>query len=394
MSVIFLRELTNTITSVSGQGNDNSALETRLRKLESMINVDTGTITVTAIAPNNGNSSVQMRGPLNMASGFNVEGFITVYGRPTFGADGLMGPTGLDGPIGPTGPSGLTGLTGQTGPTGSTGKTGPTGTTGPTGIIGQTGPTGPTGPGITGPAGATGETGVQGPTGSTGEKGATGLIGPGFTATLPSVTYYINNAISVPYNITKPIIVDIFDADNSAGIVYFAYDPSTGILTNTAQYPITLLISGQIKTDNNVIDINVSQYSYVLITKNDQTLISISNIIPDVCLVSNVVILKPTDSIQVKYINTLTNTVKIITGTTLTFTQLDYTIGHTGLTGPSGPAGRIGSSGSTGPTGRIGPSGPTGPTGPPGITTAYVFDGGHASNVYVNGPAFDCGTSI
>lgn len=64
--------------------------------------------------------------------------------------------------------------------------------------------------------------------------------------------------------------------------------------------------------------------------------------------------------------------------------------GGTGYTGPTG------SSGPTGSTGSAGPTGSTGSTGPSGSVTVYsiTFDGGSSSSSYVNGPAFDCGTSV
>lgn len=40
-----------------------------------------------------------------------------------------------------------------------------------------------------------------------------------------------------------------------------------------------------------------------------------------------------------------------------------------------------------------GSEGPIGPTGPVGPTIPYIFDGGSASSIYSNGPAFDCGTA-
>lgn len=401
MSVVFLRELTNTITSVSGYGNDNSSLDLRLKKLEGMINADTGIITVAAINPTTGSSTIQVRGAVNMSAGFNVVGAITVGGQPTFGATGLIGLTGSIGPTGPTGPTGLIGSTGPTGPTGPTGNTGFTGVTGDTGVTGPTGPTGPTGStgptGNTGKTGATGPTGLTGPTGSagltgsigpaglTGPTGPSGLTGPpgqigptgaGYILGLPSVAYNLSVPINIPSNINKTIILNNIDISNSTGIVNFQYDSSTGILSNPTQQPLTVLISGQIKTDNNIIDVNVAQYSYVLIVKNGQTVINIANIVPDGCLVSNVIIVKPADTIQIKYINTLTSPINIVTTTFLTFTQLDYANGAQGETGSTGPPGQ------------------TGQTGPAGPITAFVFDGGHAVNRYSQGPAFDCGTSV
>ena len=71
-----------------------------------------------------------------------------------------------------------------------------------------------------------------------------------------------------------------------------------------------------------------------------------------------------------------------------------------GLRGPTGPTGEGtgggGGTGYTGPTGSAGPTGSTGSTGPSGSVTVYsiTFDGGSSSSSYVNGPAFDCGTSV
>jgi len=81
-------------------------------------------------------------------------------------------------------------------------------------------------------------------------------------------------------------------------------------------------------------------------------------------------------------------------------TGLSGSAGVTGARGPTGPRGLTGAAGapgegSTGPTGPAGVSveGSTGPTGPPGQISAYVFDGGSSSTIYINGPAFDCGSS-
>jgi hypothetical protein len=68
--------------------------------------------------------------------------------------------------------------------------------------------------------------------------------------------------------------------------------------------------------------------------------------------------------------------------------------GYTGATGFTGATGVIGATGATGDTGFTGVMGATGHTGAPGPTgpvTAFVFDGGGPSNIYTNGPAFDCG---
>jgi hypothetical protein len=72
-----------------------------------------------------------------------------------------------------------------------------------------------------------------------------------------------------------------------------------------------------------------------------------------------------------------------------------------GLRGPTGPTGEGtggggGATGSTGSTGPTGSTGSTGSTGPSGSVTIYsiTFDGGSSSSSYINGPAFDCGSSV
>jgi len=65
-----------------------------------------------------------------------------------------------------------------------------------------------------------------------------------------------------------------------------------------------------------------------------------------------------------------------------------------GLRGPTGPTGD--GTGGGGGTGYTGSTGPTGATGPSGSVTIYsiTFDGGSSSSSYINGPVFDCGTSV
>jgi hypothetical protein len=68
-------------------------------------------------------------------------------------------------------------------------------------------------------------------------------------------------------------------------------------------------------------------------------------------------------------------------------TRSSWTINLDGVVGVQGPTGETGNTGPTGPTGM------TGPTGEP-IYTAIIFDGGFSTSTYVDGPAFDCGTSV
>lgn len=166
------------------------------------------------------------------------------------GPRGIPGIQGLTGPTGPTGPQGIQGLTG---PQGVIGLTGPAG---PQGIQGPAGPQGPTGPqgiqGLTGLTGTTGATGAAGPTGPVGPQGLPGTI-LGFTTVtaygavgngiandttaiqnainanrwiyVPSGTYRVTSAISVPSNTTivcgPNVIFDISTA-SSANVFYAA----------------------------------------------------------------------------------------------------------------------------------------------------------------------------
>jgi hypothetical protein len=75
------------------------------------------------------------------------------------------------------------------------------------------------------------------------------------------------------------------------------------------------------------------------------------------------------------------------------FQMYSYTNNYQLAIGATGWTGATGATGATGWTGATG-LGETGPTGPAGPITAVVFNGGSSLNNYVNGPAFDCGSSI
>jgi hypothetical protein len=102
MSVIFLRELTNTVYSVSGFGNDNSSLDERIRKLESVVNADTGQITVSKIVSADKNSTIQIKSDIFITQNFEIGGTVTTGGQTIIG-NGLIGQTGSTGPTGPPG---------------------------------------------------------------------------------------------------------------------------------------------------------------------------------------------------------------------------------------------------------------------------------------------------
>jgi hypothetical protein len=199
----------------------------------------------------------------------------------------------------------------------------------------------------------------------------TGATGPSFTQrNLPTASYYLSNTVSVPTSNLVIINFNTFDPSNSDGNVSFIYD-SSGVLRNLTNDTLTILISGQITTDNNQLDNRVNQ-PVIYIVKNTNNIVSSSVINFQGSSFSSSVIVSPGDSIKIQYIHSFQNSVVILPGqfiTRITFSQLDYVTGTGGTTGP---------------------------TGSPGSVTVYSisFDGGSSTNVYTSGPAFDCGKSI
>jgi collagen type VII alpha len=286
------------------------------------------------------------------------------------------GPTGKTGPTGMTGPIGTPGIATNTGATGYTGVTGPTGMTGPDGTPGVATNTGATG--SSGDTGATGSPGITGPTGAT---GATGVTGPSFqTIPLPSQTWYLNANIpaststSVPIRFTSPDVKNYIFND-------LIYSSINGTLRNVSSDTVVLLVSGQVVTDNTILDLNYQQPE-TFIVQDGTNVLNSSVISFQGSSFSTTVILPPGSVIQIQfkhYFPAPTSTINILSGisnTRVTFTQLSNVqgptgsngmTGNTGMTGTIGPTGLPGESsntGATGSTGRTGPSGMTGPTGP------------------------------
>jgi hypothetical protein len=222
--------------------------------------------------------------------------------------------------------------------------------------------------------GATGANGVTGATGANGLNGVTGATGPAFTQkNIPTISYYLGSDIHVLKSTDSSdnsvlINFNTLDPSNSDGNVSFIYD-SSGVLRNLTNDTLTILISGQITTDNNQFDNRVDQ-PLIYIEKNNYIILSSSVINFQGSSFSSSVIVSPGDTIKIKYKHYFNNIVNIINfNTHITFSQLDYVTGTGGTTGP---------------------------TGSPGSVTVYSisFDGGSSTNVYTSGPAFDCGKSI
>jgi hypothetical protein len=115
------------------------------------------------------------------------------------------------------------------------------------------------------------------------------------------------------------------------------YDRSNGILKNTSNITISILVSGQLTTDNNDLDLAAIQ-PIIYITKNTDNIISSSVLNFNGSSFSSVIILNQNDIVKVQYIHYFNNVVNILAGqyiTRITFTQLDYIKGDTGPTGPS-----------------------------------------------------------
>lgn len=297
------------------------------------------------------------------------------------GNPGPIGPTGAQGPAGgPTGPVGAVGSTGAVGPTGARGATGATGAsgfstnTGATGSTGSTGNTGPTGPsgfstntgatGAQGLKGDTGDIGLQGDTGAQGDTGVQGPTGPGALLTPPPTGYYYLSA-NIPITTTSEttVVFDTYVGSESQGTLDCTYDTATGIITNTNAYTLTLIISGNILTDNSFYDYNDDQPSISLVKNSgDKFTYPVINLRGS--FFSTTVVLNAGEQLFVNYTYNFEEPINILAGqynTRLTITQLDN------VQGPTGPAG----------FGVQGPTGVQGPIGPPGVAkplpTAYYY---------------------
>jgi hypothetical protein len=74
------------------------------------------------------------------------------------------------------------------------------------------------------------------------------------------------NAITVSGEVLN-VVYDTFDASNSYGLMDVSYSTSTGILTNGTVETITVLVSGQLQTDNVELNLALTQ-PLIYIVKN------------------------------------------------------------------------------------------------------------------------------
>jgi hypothetical protein len=249
-----------------------------------------------------------------------------------------------------------------------------------------------------------------------GDTGSTGATGPaGTELALPSISYYLSNNINIEPNQNTYIIYDTYDAINSNGISNLEYDIVTGRLINPTVNIVSILISGQLKTDNKILDIIYDQ-PIIYIMKNGNNIISSSVINYQGSSFSTLIVMNPNDIVQISFTQYFNNSINVLSGqytTRITYTQLNNVLikpgdtgmkGDTGSIGPTGADGTSTNTGATGPTGtsgrdgtigRDGVTGPTGTSGPTGpIGESFKFDGGTPFINYIIGPTFNCGGVI
>ena len=215
------------------------------------------------------------------------------------------------------------------------------------GTFGATGPTGPTG--VTGPAGFASNTGSTGPTGPAAVRKA-----------LPTAFYYLTNNTTVSGPSNTKILYNEFDPAHSGGDLECTYDKTTGVIRNPTSESLTLLISGQLTTDNTLLDYTVDQPTLTLV-KGTSALLTSSVLNFQGSAFSTSLVLKPAEEAYISYAYNFPGRTTTIRGgsynTHLVITQLDNVIGYTGTTGPAGKTGPTGPTGTTGHTGHTGPSG-------------------------------------
>ena len=219
-------------------------------------------------------------------------------------------------------------------------------------LIGPTGSIGPTG--ATGARGDTGLTGSQGSTGSQGYTGAEGPTGAQLPVQpLPSQTWYLNAPIASSAN--SPVSIQFTQADaNNYDFTNLDYGvTNAGYLTNKSNNTLVILVSGQVVTDNTILDLNYKQ-PVVLLQQDSTTVVTSSVISFQGSSFTTTVILPALSKIRLQFQHffpgTTLNILSGISNTRITFTQLsnvrgqDGTASNTGAQGPTGPQGVTGTS--------------------------------------------------
>ena len=130
-----------------------------------------------------------------------------------------------------------------------------------------------------------------------------GPVGP-----LLSLSYYLANNTGANTGSTAISVIGFNTPDpaNSVtgGALYMNYDMSNGVLTNTSNISISVLVSGQVTTDNTLFDLNRIQ-PCLYVTKNSDNIVSSSAINFNGSSFSTVVVLKPAETITIRYSQTM-----------------------------------------------------------------------------------------
>jgi len=169
-------------------------------------------------------------------------------------------------------------------------------------------------------------------------------VGP-TTPTL-SLSYYLanNTGANTGPNAISVIGFNTPDPANSVtgGALDMNYDMSSGVLTNTSSKTISVLVSGQVTTDNTAFDLTRVQ-PCLYVTKNSDNIVSSSVLNFNGSAFSTIVILAPNETITIRYSQTSpydpvldVSGVEFLGGqfsTRITFTQMDL------IQGPSSGGG-------------------------------------------------------
>jgi hypothetical protein len=161
-----------------------------------------------------------------------------------------------------------------------------------------------------------------------------------------SLSYYLsgNTGANTGPNAISVIGFNTPDPSNSVtgGALEMNYDMSNGVLTNTSSKTISVLVSGQVTTDNTAFDLTRVQ-PCLYVTKNADNIVSSSVLNFSGSSFSTIVILAPNETITIRYSQTSpydpvldVSGVEFLGGqfsTRITFTQMDL------IQGPSSGGG-------------------------------------------------------
>jgi hypothetical protein len=169
-----------------------------------------------------------------------------------------------------------------------------------------------------------------------------GMSVVGSAGPLLSLSYYLanNTGANTGTNAISVIGFDTPDPSNSVtgGTLHMNYNAGSGLLTNSSSKTISVLVSGQVTTDNRLFDLTRIQ-PCLYVTKNADNIVSSSVINFNGSAFSTIVVLAPSETISIRYSQTTPyDAISDVSGvlflggqfsTRITFTQMDF------LQGPS-----------------------------------------------------------